>query len=202
MGLIKLAADLDAAHIDGIVTPADLSNFQASVKTNGLAALPQDEVQLFGQFGLTPADKQSLVADISSTDLSQAPLSFISGLLCQSDSIEQIAVTYDPSSIAPPPGSTNTLPQIVQADTFEQGGLEYFRLKYTDPNNDVFGFGIRTIYGTEQHTFTNPSFGIISPGQVEYPFNLLSGTQLDVTAYVFDAAGNRSPEAHFHLVRP
>ena len=99
------------------------------------------------------------------------------------------------------------IPQIVRADSFTENGLTYFRLGYTDADNDVIGFGFRGINGSgfalEQHLFTNPSYGIVSPGQVEYPFNLLAGTpqayQTDIAAYVFDAEGYRSPEVAIHL---
>ncbi|MFL5280773.1 MAG: calcium-binding protein [Rhodopila sp.] len=91
-------------------------------------------------------------------------------------------------------------PEITRVQTFPEGGLTYFRLNFTDPDNDAVGFGFRTIYGTEEHTFTSPSYGRVSPGQVEYPFNLLSGSAVDVSAYIFDAARNRSPEVQIHLV--
>jgi eukaryotic-like serine/threonine-protein kinase len=94
--------------------------------------------------------------------------------------------------------------------------LAYFRLNYTDPNLDAIGFGFRAklTNGVEwtsgEFLFTNPGdYGRVSPqtatspGTVEYPFNLASGTalayQTDVTAYIFDAAGNRSPEVAIHL---
>jgi hypothetical protein len=147
------------------------------------------------------------VTTISSVNLSQAPLTFISSLLAEADAAEHLAASYDPSSVTPPVGSANALPQITEAAAFQENGLTYFRLNYTDPDNDVVGFGFYGINGAgwapEQHLFTSPSYGRVSPGQVEYPFNLLGGTpqayQSDVAAYVFDAAGHRSPEVAIHL---
>jgi len=99
-------------------------------------------------------------------------------------------------------------PQIWQAETFHENGLVYIRLHYTDPENDAIGFGFHGIKGSgfapEEHLFTDPSYGRVSPGQIEYPFNLLSGTpsayDTNIAAYIFDAVGNHSQEVNFLLM--
>jgi len=106
--------------------------------------------------------------------------------------------------ISPNTAGANLPPEITRVETFHEGGLTYFRLNFFDPNNDVVGFGFEGIRGSgwapEVHLFTNPSYGRVSPGQLEYPFNQPSGTASDVAAYVFDAAGNRSPGVPIHLL--
>ena len=110
--------------------------------------------------------------------------------------------TFDPGWFvnATEPSDNGAGAAAAQQPTFKDNGLTYFRLNFTDPDNDAIGFGFRTIFGAEQHLFTNLSSGRISNEQVEYPFNLPSGSLLDVHAYIYDAAGDRSPEALFHLV--
>jgi|SRR5271166_796338 len=216
-GLIKLAADLDAAHIDFNVKSSDFTNFQNSVKANGLAALPHGETQVLEGFGLTPGDEQSLVANISTANLGQANLSmsFISSILQESANYKAQAALYDPTSIEIPKGSENQYPEITQTSTFQQNGLTYFKLNYSDlnPNATVVGFGFKGINGSgwapDEQLFTSPSYGIVSSGkasdgtssgQVEYPFNLGSpSTPSYVAAYVFDSVGNSSPEVPIHL---
>jgi hypothetical protein len=99
-------------------------------------------------------------------------------------------------------------PEIVRVETFREGVLVFFRLFFTDPSDDAVGFGFRLPAfgeGEENHLFASPSFGRVSPGKVEYPFNLGCSTEseheigLDAEAWIFDSAGVRSPSVTVHL---
>jgi hypothetical protein len=98
-------------------------------------------------------------------------------------------------------------PEITRVETFREGDLVFFRLFYTDPNNDAVGFGFRGAHGSpwaeETHPFSDPSFGRVSPGIVEYPFNHLCETgpayESDVEAWIYDSAGLISPSVTVHL---
>ena len=54
------------------------------------------------------------------------------------------------------------------------------RLFFSDPSHTATGFGFRGANGAgwaeESHPFSDPSYGRVSPGQVDYPFNLGCGT--------------------------
>ena len=54
---------------------------------------------------------------------------------------------YDPTSATLPKMSGDKPPAIVKVETFHEGGLTYFRLNYTDPENDAIGFGFQGIKG-------------------------------------------------------
>jgi hypothetical protein len=91
-------------------------------------------------------------------------------------------------------------PEIILAQTYTQGVFVYFRIYYSDPGNDAAGFGFEGVNGSgwaeENHPFSSPSYGIVAPGMVDYPFNLECGTaqQYDssVEAWTYDTAGDRS----------
>ena len=59
-------------------------------------------------------------------------------------------------------------PEIVRVETFREGQLVFFRVFYTDPNNDAEGFGFRGANGfpwaEETHPFSSPSYGRVYPG--------------------------------------
>jgi murein DD-endopeptidase MepM/ murein hydrolase activator NlpD len=103
--------------------------------------------------------------------------------------------------------TTGTSPEIVRVETFPEGVLVYFRLFYTDPDNDAEGFGFRGANGSgwaeETHPFSSPSYGRWSPGIIEYPFNHLCGQpgqyESDVEAWIYDSAGLRSQSVTIHL---
>jgi hypothetical protein len=135
-------------------------------------------------------------------------LTHAGGTLTLADPATQnLLVSIDESWFAAASTGNNEPPQIVRSETFHEGELVYFRLHYTDSDNDAVGFGFRGIngsgWGSEEYFFTHPSYGRVSPGQVEYPFNHLCGTgsayESDVAAYIFDAEGNRSSEVEIHL---
>jgi murein DD-endopeptidase MepM/ murein hydrolase activator NlpD len=98
-------------------------------------------------------------------------------------------------------------PEITRVETFREGDLVFFRLFYTDPNNDATGFGFRGANGSgwaeATFPFSSPSFGRVSPGIVEYPFNHLCETgpvyESDVEAWIYDSAGLISPSVTVHL---
>jgi hypothetical protein len=95
-------------------------------------------------------------------------------------------------------------PQITNVETFQEGDLVFFRLSYTDPDGDAEGFGFRgIIWAEESHPFSDPSFGRVSPGTIEYPFNHLCQTgpayESDVEAWIYDRAGLRSQPVTVHL---
>jgi hypothetical protein len=96
-------------------------------------------------------------------------------------------------------------PIITKTDTFREGDLEYVKVYFKDPDQDASGFGFTGIYGSpwaqEQHPFTSPSFGTVSPGVVEYPFNLGggAGTPSDIAFWISDSEGQNSAPVAIHL---
>lgn len=103
----------------------------------------------------------------------------------------------------PPP-----VPIITSVGTYTQGVYVYFDIHYADPGNDAEGFGFVGANGSgwaeENHPFTSPSYGIVGPDSIAYPFNQLCGTaqQYDsyVEAWIYDTAGDRSAPVVIHLV--
>lgn len=103
----------------------------------------------------------------------------------------------------PPP-----VPIITSVGTYTQGVYVYFDIHYADPGNDAEGFGFVGANGStwaeENHPFTSPSYGIVGPDSIAYPFNQLCGTpqQYDsyVKAWIYDTAGDRSEPVVIHLV--
>jgi hypothetical protein len=98
-------------------------------------------------------------------------------------------------------------PEITKVETFREGDMVFFRLFYTDPNNDAEGFGFRGANGSgwaeETHPFSSPSYGRWSPGIIEYPFNHRCGTESefesDVEAWIYDSTGLRGASVTVHL---
>jgi hypothetical protein len=98
-------------------------------------------------------------------------------------------------------------PKITNFETFHEGDLVFFRLFFDDPNNNAQGFGFRGAKGSawaeETHPFSSPSYGRVSPGIVEYPFNHLCETgpayESDVEAWIYGSAGLRSSLVTVHL---
>lgn len=99
------------------------------------------------------------------------------------------------------------VPQIVQVSTYQEGVLVYFSVRYSDPGNNAQGFGFVGVngagWGEENHPFSSPSYGRVSPGRVDYPFNHGCGTssqiQSDVQVWIYDTAGTRSQAVTIHL---
>ena len=98
-------------------------------------------------------------------------------------------------------------PEIELVESFREGGLVFFRVFYTDPNDDAEGFGFRGVngsgWGEEEFPFSSPSYGRVSPGIIEYPFNHGCGTsseyESDVEVWIYDSAGLQSPPVTVHL---
>ncbi len=116
------------------------------------------------------------------------------------------AGTPTPTTPTPTP-PTQLPPEIVRVETFREGDMVFFRLFFTDPNDDAEGFGFRGAKGSgwaeETHPLSSPSYGRVSPGQIEYPFNHLCETgpaqESDVEAWIYDSAGLISPSVTVHL---
>jgi eukaryotic-like serine/threonine-protein kinase len=114
------------------------------------------------------------------------------------------SVPAPPTTVPPAPQKSTPvslpLPQITGVTTYQQGKLVYFKISYVDPGNDAEGFGFVGVNGSgwaeENHPFSDPSYGIVGPGTVAYPFNLDCGTpdayQSQVEAWIYDTAGDRS----------
>jgi len=121
----------------------------------------------------------------------------------------QSAATHSaaPSSSPSPPAGP-AVPVITSVGTYTQGVLVYFDIHYADPGNDAEGFGFVGVNGSgwaeENHPFTSPSYGIVGPDSIAYPFNEACGTaqQYDsyVQAWIYDTAGDRSTPVVIHLV--
>jgi hypothetical protein len=97
---------------------------------------------------------------------------------------------------------------ITQTTTYTQGVLVYFRVTYADPGHNAEGFGFVGVNGSgwaeENHPFSSPSFGIVGPNTIDYPFNQGCGTdqQTDsyVQAWIYNTSGTRSQPVTIHLV--
>jgi hypothetical protein len=93
---------------------------------------------------------------------------------------------------------------ITQVETFREG---FFRLFFTDPHNEVKRFGFVGINGSgwAEATFplSSPSFGRVSPGIIEYPFNHLCDTgsayESDIRAWISDNADQPIDSIEIHL---
>lgn len=100
------------------------------------------------------------------------------------------------------------MPEITSVETYTQGVLVYFDIRYADPGNDAEGFGFVGANGSgwaeESHPFSSPSYGIVGLDSIAYPFNEECGTTQQsasyVQAWIYDAAGDRSTPVVIHLV--
>ncbi len=96
-----------------------------------------------------------------------------------------------------PPGGAGT-PRIDSTETYREGALVYVRVRYS---GDADGFGFRGANGAgwaeEAHPFTDPSYGRVTPGQVDYPFNHDCGgdgeSESDVEFWVYGDGGRSEP---------
>jgi hypothetical protein len=119
-----------------------------------------------------------------------------------------------PHSSSPPakptthPTTGPQVPIITGVGTYTQGELVYFDINYADPGHDAAGFGFVGVNGSgwaeENHLFSSPSYGIVGPDSIAYPFNEECGTaqQYDsyVEAWINDTAGQHSTPVVIHLV--
>jgi len=117
-----------------------------------------------------------------------------------------LVTTPTPPTTHPTPAPQ--VPEITSAGTYTQGELVYFDIHYADPGHDAEGFGFEGVNGSswaeENHPFSSPSYGIVGPDSIAYPFNEECGTpqQFDsyVKAWIYDRAGRRSTPVVIHLV--
>lgn len=114
----------------------------------------------------------------------------------------------DPSSTGVTPQPAIPAPYITQVTQYTQGVLVYFQITYADPGSNAEGFGFVGVNGSgwaeETHPFSSPSYGIVGPNSIAYPFNQGCGTgqQTDsyVQAWIYDSAGELSKPVTIHLV--
>jgi Peptidase A4 family len=119
--------------------------------------------------------------------------------------VSPIGVTGDNFTIT---GPAEPVPSITSVGTYTNGVFVYFDIHYADPGNDAEGFGFVGVNGSgwaeENHPFSSPSYGIVGPGSIAYPFNEGCGTAQQsssyVQAWIYDTAGERSAPVVIHLV--
>ncbi len=113
-----------------------------------------------------------------------------------------------PSPVGPSP-PTPPVPVITSVRTYTSGVEVWFSIVYSDSANDAEGFGFVGVNGSgwaqEQHPFSSPSYGIVGPDSIAYPFNLGCGTgnqqaQSYVEAWIYDTTGARSKPVVIKLV--
>jgi hypothetical protein len=173
-----------AGIVSESITAADVRKAQNDIATHGLAP---GEIQVLTQLGETEADIRQIQQDLIALDPNA--VAALGG-----GQFPQALVAAQPL-------------QIVQAKTFREGVLVFFRLYFTDPSNTAVGFGFQGVngsgWGLEERPFTSPSYGRVLPGIVEYPFNHLCGQpgqyESDVEAWIYDNAGQRTPPVTIHL---
>ena len=91
----------------------------------------------------------------------------------------------------------NRPPTITGVDTYREGVMVYASVRYSDPDGDAEAFGFVGVNGAgwakERHPFSSPSYGRVSSGRVDYPFNHACGEEnqyeSDVEFSIYDGAG-------------
>ena len=126
----------------------------------------------------------------------------------RSDWVTQDGAIYAAETVFPLILSSGGAPALKVAGTatHTEGQLVYLTMTF-DPQGGAVGFGFRGVNGSgwaeESHPFTSPSYGRVSPGQIEYPFNHGCGTApqitSDVAVWVYDGAGRKSDPVTVHL---
>jgi hypothetical protein len=112
-----------------------------------------------------------------------------------------------PSQSSPTLQPSPDIPMIVNVARYTVGALVYVSISYTDGDGDAQGFGFRGVNGSgwaaESHPFSNPSYGRVSPGRVDYPFNLACGQanhyESDVEFWISDSGGRISNSVVAHI---
>jgi len=97
--------------------------------------------------------------------------------------------------------SSGAAPHITGYTTYTQGVMVILSVTYTGTAD---GFGFKGINGSgwaeENHPLSSPSYGHVSPGKIEYPFNHACGTsnadQSDVAFWVYTGAARNETTAH------
>lgn len=98
-------------------------------------------------------------------------------------------------------------PVITAVSSYTEGALVYVSVRFTDADGDAEGFGFNwSGLGEDSYTFANPSYGRVSPGRVDYPFNHRCGQggeyESDVEFWISDSGGRRSTSIVAHLKCP
>ena len=104
-------------------------------------------------------------------------------------------------------GAGGPAPVVAGKATRTENQMVFVVLNF-DAEGGAAGFGFRGANGSswaeESHPFTDPSYGRVSPGKLEYPFNHGCGTaqqyESDVEAWLYDDAGRKSEPVTVHLL--
>lgn len=137
--------------------------------------------------------------------------SFLAQKLSAEDTGYGVYISYsfsDPIQLVITPQPAIPVPYITQVATYTQGVFVYFKITYADPGHNAEGFGFVGVNGSgwaeETHPFSSPSYGIVGPNSIAYPFNSGCGTaqQYDsyVQAWIYNTAGEQSQPVTIHLV--
>jgi serine/threonine protein kinase len=140
----------------------------------------------------------------STSSVSTSPSATPSTFLPQSSASTHPATPSTPASTPAAP----KVPQITSVGTYQQGALVYFDIHYANPGNNAEGFGFVGVNGSgwaeENHPFSSPSYGIVGPDSIAYPFNEACGTAQQqssyVQAWIYDTPAVRSRPVVIHLV--
>ena len=100
--LTTFAADLKSANLDRSISTQDVNNFLTTLKAQGFAGLPQQEQTIINSFGLNAADDQRVVNEVLSINPNQVPLSLLSALQLEAQSLESLASIYGATSQSTP----------------------------------------------------------------------------------------------------
>jgi hypothetical protein len=106
--LDTLTFDLDVGVTLPTVTTQEINSFLSNIKTNGFAGLPQQEQDLFNQFGLSSTDQQNIVNEMLSANPANAPTSLVNALLQVETGLLGFASVYDGTA----PQADTTIPAI------------------------------------------------------------------------------------------
>ncbi|MGQ0574311.1 MAG: DUF6777 domain-containing protein [Pseudonocardia sp.] len=152
-----------------------------------------------------------------SSDLSRTPVAVPPTTQAPAPPVQQRPATpAEPPAPPAPPGTTaappppqSSAPRITGTGSYQEGVLIYARISFADADGDAAGFGFNWIVPGqgelegESHPFTSPSFGRVSPGRVDYPFNHDCGGanqyESDVRFVIYDSEGNDSRSVIVHL---
>jgi hypothetical protein len=140
---------------------------------------------------------------------STGPVEFLLNPDQQGVGVSRIGANGDNFTVSTPQPSTPApqVPVITSATTYTEGVDVYFDIHYADPGHDAAGFGFVGVNGSgwaeEAHPFTSPSYGIVGPDSIAYPFNEACGTNQQYSSYVeawiYDTAGAHSTPAVIDL---
>jgi len=208
--IISYSADLDTAPPVITATPLGAGTVGTSYNQTLTASDGTPPYTWSVSSGALPPglSLDSTTGAISGTPSQSGSFSFTTQVTDSSDSILNPSGQTTTASESITVGGGPPVPEITSATTYTQGQLVYFDIHYTDPGNDAEGFGFVGVNGSgwaeENHPFTSPSYGIVGPDSIAYPFNEECGTaqQYDsyVQAWIYDTAGERSTPVVIHLV--